>query len=107
MRTPPAVEARRLSLTRGRAVVFRELDLAIAAGETAALLGPNGAGKSTLLHCLAGLLRPTGGEVRWFGERASASDRGRLGYLGHESGLYLSLTARDNLLFAARMHGLD
>ena len=103
------LEARGLTFSRGRTAIFRELDLAVACGETVAVLGPNGAGKTTLLHCLAGLLRPCAGDVRWFGEAITraTSTRRRIGFLGHESGVYLSLTARENLLFAGRMVGLD
>ena len=42
--------------------------LSIAAGEIVALLGPNGAGKSTLLNCVAGLVRPSAGSIRWDGQ---------------------------------------
>ncbi|MEY3904082.1 MAG: hypothetical protein RL189_3388 [Pseudomonadota bacterium] len=43
------------------------------------LAGRNGVGKSTLLRCLLGLMRPTAGEIRWFGEQATP--RGKIGYL--------------------------
>jgi len=54
-------------------MVLRSVDLAIHAGESVALVGPAGAGKSTLMLCLAGLLRPDGGEIRWFGLRDRAA----------------------------------
>lgn len=74
-----------------------------------ALLGANGAGKTTLLHCLAGSLRPLVGEVLWFGNPAirTPSARRLVGFVGHECGLYLALTAWENLLFAGRMTGVD
>lgn len=49
------------------AQVLRGVDLTVPAGECLAVVGVRGAGKSTLLLCAAGLLRPEGGEVRWFG----------------------------------------
>ena len=48
--------------------------LSIAAGEIVALLGPNGAGKSTLLNCIAGLVRPWAGSIRWDGHDLRAID---------------------------------
>jgi ABC-type multidrug transport system ATPase subunit len=61
-----------------------------------------------LLQCLAGALRPAGGEILWQGEkrRKSPAARKLVGFVGHESGLYLALTAWENLLFAGRMCGI-
>ena len=59
-------------------------------GRIAAVLGPNGAGKSTLLGILSTLIAPSAGEVRWGDERLGrgSSLRARIGYVGHEPGLY-------------------
>jgi heme ABC exporter ATP-binding subunit CcmA len=102
------VEAIGLTVVRNRVPVLREIDLSVSTGEMVALRGSNGAGKSTLLKCLAGSLRPDSGEVRWFGNsaRRSLADQRRLGFAGHESGLYAELTALENLVFAARMYGV-
>ncbi|HTK73861.1 MAG TPA: heme ABC exporter ATP-binding protein CcmA [Gemmataceae bacterium] len=103
-----ALEARGLGYVRGRQPVFRGVDLAVREGEIVLLAGANGAGKTTLLQCLAGALVPTAGQVSWFGSSArSPAARRLIGYLGHECGLYLTLTARENLLFAGRMCGLS
>ncbi len=59
---------------RGRVEALRGIDLEIAQGEFFVLLGPSGCGKSTLLNLLAGLDRPSDGEI-WFGERLAASAR--------------------------------
>ena len=50
--------------------LFRNLDLAIEAGEKVAIIGPNGVGKTTLLRCLEGSLKPDAGTVKW-AEKAS------------------------------------
>lgn len=106
---PYAVETSGLTVVRGRTVVLRDVDLTLSSGEIMALKGVNGAGKTTLLHCLVGALKPTQGRILWFGEPAvrTPNARRRVGFLGHESGLYLALTASENLLFAGRMHGVE
>jgi NitT/TauT family transport system ATP-binding protein len=54
--------------SENRIQVISQTDLSIVAGEIVALLGPSGSGKSTLLRMLAGLSRPSGGEVFWHGK---------------------------------------
>lgn len=104
-----AIETRRLGKTFGRQTVFKDVDLTVAEGEAVALCGANGAGKTTLLRCLAGVVRPSQGEVRWHGRPSAGSMAARrhVGWLGHESLLYPRLTLQENLLFAARMHGMN
>jgi ABC-type multidrug transport system ATPase subunit len=103
--TSIAIQTERLSKVFGRRVVLREIDLEVAEGEIVAITGANGAGKTTLLRCLASVLRPSAGEVRWFGRSARAGWAARrlVGLVAHESLLYPHLTLRENLIFAARM----
>lgn len=101
-----AIEVRRLSKSFGQRLVLNEVDLAVAEGESVALEGANGAGKTTLLRCLASVIRPTAGSVRWFGRPAVGDPAARrlVGMVAHESRLYPHLTLRENLVFAARMY---
>ncbi len=88
----------------------RGVDFALAAGEFLALFGPNGAGKTTLLKILAGLVRPTRGEVRIAGEAVTGGDgawRRGIGVLSHQTYLYAGLSAAENLEFYGRLYGLD
>ncbi len=94
----------------GRRKALSQISFACRAGEMVGLLGPNGAGKSTLLAILATLLAPSTGEIVYGGHTArtaGANLRSRLGLLGHDLYLYPELTARENLLFFARLYGLD
>ena len=87
----------------------RTCHLRVASGEIVGLVGPNGAGKSTLIGVLATLVRPTGGDVRYGGRQAREIGdalRGRIGVLGHDLFLYADLTARENLMFFGRLHGV-
>ncbi len=106
----PAIEARRLVKWYGSQPALRGIDLVVAPGEVLALFGPNGAGKTTLLRILAGRARPTSGAVQIAGhslDRDSDGVRRAIGVLAHGHQLYEALTARENLLFAAAMLGLD
>jgi heme exporter protein A len=78
--------------------VLVDVSLELARGQVLLLVGPNGAGKTTLLRVLAGLLRATGGRV---------DRRAPIGMVAHDAMLYPALTARENLLFFGRLHGVD
>ena len=105
----PLLAARGLRRAFGRLRVLRDVDLTLAPGEILAVAGPNGAGKSTLLRVLAGLMRPTAGEVRVLGRPLAgdaADARRAIGLLSHHSLLYDDLTLAENLTFAARLYGV-
>ncbi|HET9040143.1 MAG TPA: heme ABC exporter ATP-binding protein CcmA [Gemmatimonadales bacterium] len=105
----PLLAARGLRRSFGRLRVLHDIDLSLAPGEVLAVAGPNGAGKSTLLRILAGLMRPTAGEVRVLGQPLTgdaARVRRAIGLLSHQSLLYDDLTLAENLAFVARLYGL-
>ena len=104
-----ACHTRALGLSFGVRPILRGIDLTAAAGSGLAIVGANGCGKSTLLRILAGLAAPTAGAALVFGEdsrRLSSASRRRIGLLTHQSFLYANLTARENLEFHARIHGI-
>jgi heme exporter protein A len=104
-----ALWTRGLVKSFGEQIALNGLDLAIPPGTFYSLLGPNGAGKSTLLHVLAGLTRPSGGEVRVLGKppgRHNPHLRARVGLIAHRSQLYADLSAEENLRFFGALYGL-
>jgi ABC-2 type transport system ATP-binding protein len=107
----PVLELVNISKTygrRGRGVqAVRDVSLSVGAGEVYGFLGPNGAGKSTTIRMLLGLIAPTGGEVRLFGEDLSrdSSALRRVGSLVDGGAFYPFLTGRRNLEVVARTHG--
>jgi heme exporter protein A len=104
------LEARGLQRSFGRVRLLRGIDLSLGPGEALAVIGPNGSGKTTLLRLLAGLMRPSAGEIFVLGQRLgteSGSTRRCIGLLGHQSLLYDDLTLLENLTFAARLYGLE
>ena len=106
----PAIEVRDLVKTFGSARAVDGLSLAVRRGESLGFLGPNGAGKTTTIRILSTLAAPTSGSVSVLGldpARDSARLRGRIGVVPQELALYDGLTARENLEFFGRMHGLD
>ena len=105
----PAVQLEGLARRYGEREALGGVSLSLQAGQSLVVFGPNGAGKSTLLRVLATLLRPHAGSVRVLGKRLPEEAwavRGRVGLLAHEPLLYRDLTARENLRFHARLHGV-
>lgn len=82
----------------GRRRALRAVSFSIDAGGFLVVTGPNGSGKTTLLRLLAGLAAPTRGSL------AVATERSRLGYLGHEALLYRELSAIENLDLFGRLY---
>jgi heme exporter protein A len=104
-----AIELDGLVRRYGERTALADVSVAVPAGATLVVFGPNGAGKSTLLRVLATLLRPQGGSARVLGNelpRDAWKVRGRVGLLGHEPLLHRDLSARENLRFHARLHGV-
>jgi ABC-type multidrug transport system ATPase subunit len=98
-------------LTRrfGATTALDGVDLTVRRAEPLALFGVNGAGKSTLLKLLSGGLKPTQGVLAIDGhDPRRAPDRARslIGLLSHHTLLYDDLSAFENLVFFARLHGV-
>jgi len=104
----PLLRATGLTKRYGRVTALAGVDLELDARESLALLGPNGAGKTTLMQLLAGVIQPDSGTIAWvgLGEPASPQVRRELGFAPQALALYPQLTARENLQFFARLHGV-
>jgi heme exporter protein A len=88
--------------------VLADVTLTFQPARIAAVLGPNGAGKTTLLGILSTLVTPSTGEVTWGGASLGRGSpaRARIGYVGHDPGVYGDLTATENLTLFAGLHGV-
>jgi len=98
--------AESISARRGKAIVLRDVSLAIAPSSLVAVVGPSGAGKTTLMESLTGIVPPQYGTVRYGGRRmARDADewRLRLGYVPQEDLIHGHLTIKQALDYAARL----
>jgi ABC-2 type transport system ATP-binding protein len=86
------------------------IDLNVAEGEIFGFLGPNGAGKTTTLRMFATLITPDDGEASVAGANlrtSPAAVRRSIGYIAQGGGTWDDVTARQELVLQARMHGID
>jgi ABC-2 type transport system ATP-binding protein len=100
------IEARGLLKLYGTTRAVDDVDLSIRRGEIFGLLGPNGAGKTTTILMMLGLTETSGGSVNVLGfdpVRQPLEVKRRVGYLPDAVGFYDHLTARENLLYTARL----
>jgi ABC-2 type transport system ATP-binding protein len=107
--TVTAIETRGLTRYYGDLCAVDHLDLSVERGELYAFLGPNGAGKTTTIRMLIGLIRPSAGQAWLDGLDLAANPlavKARVGVVPQRSNLYGELTARDNLIFMAKLYGL-
>jgi len=103
------LESRGLTKHYGDFVAVDNLDLTVQRGEVFGLLGPNGAGKTTSILMFLGLTEPTAGTVQVLGldpARRPLSVKAHVGYLPEQIGFYEGLTARENLIYIAKLNGL-
>ncbi len=103
---PLAIGVAHVAKRFGARVALGDVSLEVPAGQIHALLGPNGAGKTTLLRILSGLVSQDAGDVHLYGV-APRAGRHLLGLVpAGDRSFYLRISALENLVFFARLHGL-
>ena len=90
----------------GRFAALRAISGEFAPGRLYVVLGDNGAGKSTLLRAIAGLARPTRGDISVLGSSNLRDVAARIGYMAHAPLLYDEMDAMENLRYAAQLYGI-
>ncbi|MBM7694055.1 ABC-2 type transport system ATP-binding protein [Peribacillus deserti] len=85
----------------------KSLSFTIPEKEMFGFLGGNGAGKTTTFRMILGLLKPTTGEILWDGKKIDYSTSPLIGYLPEERGLYPKLKVKDQIVYLARLRGMD
>jgi ABC-2 type transport system ATP-binding protein len=90
-----------------RVEAVRGVSFSVASGESFGFLGPNGAGKTTTIKMLMGLMRPTGGDVRLFGQAVPGrKTREKVGFMPENPYVYPYLTPREFVELCGRLSGL-
>ena len=106
----PMLECRGLRRRYGDLVAVDGVGFQISPGETYGLLGPNGAGKTTTISMVAGLLDRDDGDITVDGQPMSSHAvraKAAIGYVPQDLAIYPDLSARENLMFFARLYGMS
>jgi ABC-2 type transport system ATP-binding protein len=103
---PAVIKTRGLSKRYRKVTALSEATITVPEGRISALIGPNGAGKTTLLRLLAGLARPTGGEVAVLdgAPRQDPAFLAEIGFVAQEIPLYRRLSAEDHIGIGAHLN---
>jgi branched-chain amino acid transport system ATP-binding protein len=102
----PRLEVTALSVSYGGRRALDDVSLTVGPGEIVTLLGANGSGKSTTLRAISGLVRPTGGEIRWGGRDlgslpADLIVSAGIGHVPEGRDIFVDFTVLENLLAGA------
>jgi ABC-type multidrug transport system ATPase subunit len=102
----PIITVTNLVKQFGRFAALRGVNASFDAGRFYAILGDNGAGKTTMLRVLAGLVRPTRGEVSILGDSKPRRACREFGYMAHPSLLYDEMSGMENLRYFGQLYGI-
>jgi ABC-type multidrug transport system ATPase subunit len=105
-KTAPVVAVSNLIKQFGRFAALRGVTAEFSGGQLYAILGDNGAGKTTLLRALAGLNRPSSGQITILGASKFHDICHKVGYMAHPSLLYDEMSGMENLAYFARLYGI-
>ena len=104
------IKVEKLTKRYGSTLAVDSASFEVAAGQVVGFLGPNGAGKTTTMRIITGSLGATEGEVLLGGKEVSThpmETKRRIGYLPEVPPLYVDMTVRDYIRFAARLKGVE
>ena len=106
----PIIEIEHLTKFYGKNRGVNDLSLSVSEGEVFGFIGPNGAGKSTTIRAMLGLISPTSGSVRLFGQgvrRGDASALAEVGYMPAEAAFYRGMRVGEVISLSAKLRRMD
>ena len=102
------LEAKHLTKTFGDLVAVNDVSFTVEPATIMGMIGQNGSGKTTIFRMLLDFLHPEkGGTVTWNGMPVSNQVRNIVGYLPEERGLYENMTIQDQVIYFARLRGME
>ena len=101
------LELDQLSKRYGDTVALDRLSFSVRPGQMYGFVGTNGAGTTTAMRIVLGVLEPDSGTVRWRGRPIDAALRREFGYMPEERGLYPKMRVLDQLVYLARLRGVE
>ncbi|MCY7326424.1 MAG: ATP-binding cassette domain-containing protein [Microbacteriaceae bacterium] len=101
------LEVRGVGRSFGDRRVLHDVTFDVLPGRMTGFVGSNGAGKTTTMRIILGVLSADAGTVRLDGDDLLPEDRRRFGYMPEERGLYPKMRVAEQLVYLARLHGLD
>ena len=101
------LEVRGVGRSFGERQVLHDVTFDVRPGRMTGFVGSNGAGKTTTMRIILGVLSADAGTVRLDGDELLPEDRRRFGYMPEERGLYPKMRVAEQLVYLARLHGLD
>ena len=105
--TPPVIEVRNVTKTYGEKVAVDNVTFAMPPDAILGLLGPNGAGKTSLIRMITTITAPDSGTIFFQGQPLSGYHPTQIGYLPEERGLYKQMYVGEQLLYLARLKGME
>src|SRR6187455_99163 len=91
----------------GERLALDDVGFTVGDGRLTGFVGGNGAGKTTTMRIILGVLEADAGEVRLDGEVLRSGSRRKFGYMPEERGLYPKMRLEEQLVYLARLHGLE
>lgn len=101
------IEVNEINKSFGKTQAVKDVSFNVTRGRIFGLLGPNGAGKTTAIRMINHIIIPDSGSITINGQKASPETQRMIGYMPEERGLYKKMKVGEQLIYLARLKGMD